>query len=207
MQWNWPKVYGEDKFVVLLGGLHIEVACLSTIGDLLDGSGWSSILAEERVTTPGKADALLKSSHVKRAGYAHTFTCSTLWTLLHQAFGAYREEDPQPLSFEDWCIRHRESHPQFDYRYTVWKVELLLLFFVRSLPEGNFHLYLSSLSAPLFFALDHTHYSRWLSVHIRDMVTPRARVPDVAEQFSQGKFVVRKTNRQFSAISVDHAHE
>jgi len=39
MQWNWPKVYGEDKFVVLLGGLHIEVACLSTIGDLLDGSG------------------------------------------------------------------------------------------------------------------------------------------------------------------------
>jgi len=39
------------------------------------------------------------------------------------------------------------------------------------------------------------------------MVTLRARVPNVAEQFSQGKFVVRKTNRPFSAISVDHAHE
>ena len=34
-----------------------------------------------------------------------------------------------------------------------------------------------------------------------------ARIPNVAEQFSQGKFVVRKTSRPFSAISVDHAHE
>ena len=89
-----------------------------------------------------------KSSRV--TVYAHTVTCSTLWTLLHQAFDAYREEDPQPLSFEDWCSRHRESHPQFDYRYTVWKVELLLLVFVRSLREGNFH----SLSA---FALSGPH--------------------------------------------------
>jgi len=80
-----------------------------------------------------------KSCRVKRARCAHTVTCSTLWTLLHQTFDAYREEDPQPLSFEDWCIRQRESHPQFDYWYTVWKVELLLLVFVRSLREGNFH--------------------------------------------------------------------
>jgi len=76
VQWNWPEVYGEDKFVVLLGGLHIEMAFLSTIGDLLDGSRWTSILAEAGVTTPGKADALLKSSRVKRARYAHTVTSS-----------------------------------------------------------------------------------------------------------------------------------
>jgi len=23
VQWNWPEVYGEDKFVLLLRGLHI----------------------------------------------------------------------------------------------------------------------------------------------------------------------------------------
>ena len=39
------------------------------------------------------------------------------------------------------------------------------------------------------------------------MDTLCARIPNVAEQFSQGKFVVRKTSRPFSAISVDHAHE
>ena len=40
IQWNWPESYGEDKFVILLGGLHIEMATLATLGDLLDGSGW-----------------------------------------------------------------------------------------------------------------------------------------------------------------------
>ena len=40
IQWNWPSGYGEDKFVILLlvlGGLHFEMAFLATIGDLLDG--------------------------------------------------------------------------------------------------------------------------------------------------------------------------
>jgi hypothetical protein len=32
IQWNWPESYGEDKFVVLLGGLHIEMAALATLG-------------------------------------------------------------------------------------------------------------------------------------------------------------------------------
>ena len=33
------------------------------------------------------------------------------------------------------------------------------------------------------------------------------RNPDVAHQFAQGKFVVYKTQRSFSAIALDHAHE
>lgn len=27
IQWEWPSIYGEDKFVVMFGGLHIEMAC------------------------------------------------------------------------------------------------------------------------------------------------------------------------------------
>lgn len=30
-KWNWPESYGEHKFVVLLGGLHIEMAALATL--------------------------------------------------------------------------------------------------------------------------------------------------------------------------------
>ena len=26
IQWKWPDVYGEDKFVIIFGGLHIEMA-------------------------------------------------------------------------------------------------------------------------------------------------------------------------------------
>ena len=48
-QWKWPAEYGKDKFVVMFGGLHLEMAMWSTIGDLLDGSSWTTILTEAEV--------------------------------------------------------------------------------------------------------------------------------------------------------------
>ena len=28
IQWTWPATHGEDKFVIIFGGLHIEMAVL-----------------------------------------------------------------------------------------------------------------------------------------------------------------------------------
>ena len=28
IQWTWPNIYGEDRFVVMFGGLHIEMSIL-----------------------------------------------------------------------------------------------------------------------------------------------------------------------------------
>ena len=39
VQWHWPEIYGEDKFVIMFGGLHIEMAALKSIGTLLLDSG------------------------------------------------------------------------------------------------------------------------------------------------------------------------
>ena len=39
IQWKWPEKYGEDKMVVMFGGLHIEMAALKTLGNWLRGSG------------------------------------------------------------------------------------------------------------------------------------------------------------------------
>ena len=64
IQWNWPESYVEDKFVVLLGGLHIEMATLASLGDLLDGSGWTNVLTQAGIATPGMADSFLKGAHV-----------------------------------------------------------------------------------------------------------------------------------------------
>ena len=36
IQWSWPDTYGEDHFIVILGGLHVEMAALS---DFLEGVG------------------------------------------------------------------------------------------------------------------------------------------------------------------------
>ena len=40
IQWNWPELYGENHFVIILGGLHIEMAGFKVIGDWLEDSGW-----------------------------------------------------------------------------------------------------------------------------------------------------------------------
>ncbi len=43
IQWTWP---GEDKFVVMFGGLHIEMTLWNMLGDYLADSGWTSSLIE-----------------------------------------------------------------------------------------------------------------------------------------------------------------
>ena len=57
------------------------------------------------------------------------------------------------------------------------------------------------------FAPDLVNYSRWLPIHIRDLVNLKERHPSVYAEFEQGKFVVRKTQHLFSTISLDHSHE
>ena len=56
-------MYGEEKFVIMLGGLHIEKAALFTVRDWLKGSGWTTALVQADVTTPGTADSFMKVSH------------------------------------------------------------------------------------------------------------------------------------------------
>ena len=57
---------------------------------------------------------------------------------------------------------------------------------------------------PWIFALDHTNYSRWLSVHIRDMMNSVD--PDVLVEFKSMN-VVHKTNKTFSAMLNVQCHE
>ena len=47
-------------------------------------------------------------------------------------------------------------------------MELLVMIYVRAIREGNFLLYIDALTkiVPWFFALGHTHYARWIPVHL-----------------------------------------
>jgi len=44
IQWMWPVCYGESHFIVMFGGLHIEMDALKLLVDLLDSSGWKTHL-------------------------------------------------------------------------------------------------------------------------------------------------------------------
>ena len=67
LQWQHPEDLGEDKFVVMAGGLHIEMAIITTIGTLLEMSGWCEAVSTAGITTPGRAQSLTGSKHVKNA--------------------------------------------------------------------------------------------------------------------------------------------
>jgi len=77
-------------------------------------------------------------------------------------------QDDNVLPLTEWCSEEKVS-TQFKYCKMVMKLELIVLTFVRSLCECNFDLYVESLQnlAPWPFSLEHTHYSRWLSVYLR----------------------------------------
>ena len=62
-QWTHPTSHGEDKIVIMFGGLHIEKALWIALGDFLESSGWTVALTEVGVATSGTADSFLKVSH------------------------------------------------------------------------------------------------------------------------------------------------
>ncbi len=124
------NVYGEDKFVVMMGGLHIELSFLKVLGDWLEGSGWTSILATSNVTTEGRADSILKGSHSSRAQWVHQVSVAALYILQTLAYEVYKANtDTNHMPFEEWRVSMAREHPQFYYWNKTLQLELLFLQF------------------------------------------------------------------------------
>lgn len=148
-QLTWPDSFGEDKFVVVMGGLHIEMNVMKLLGDILTGSRWATILVQSEVTTSGRADAILKGSHVTRSRYVHQVTAAALHLLQMSAFQKYTElpeQEDQQIDFKSWSSNKRSEIPQFKYWDLVLELELLAMQLVCSFREANFDLYVQCLS-------------------------------------------------------------
>lgn len=211
IQWQWPE-YGEDKFVIMFGGLHIEMAALRSVGTLLQESGWSDALTEAQVASSGTAKSFLSASSVTRTRQAHQVTLSALYRLKKNAYDQYMSDESESsprLDFPRWCEKRKKENPQFCYWDLIMSMELAILALIRSFREGNFDLYRKSLAEllPYFFANNNVNYARWLTIHLRDMMSIEDKHPEVADEFKKGKFVVHKSERAFSSIAIDQAHE
>ena len=66
IQCHESQNFGEDEYVVLMGGLHIEMSFLGVIGEWLDGSGWSTLITKSGIITEGMADSVQKGSLTSR---------------------------------------------------------------------------------------------------------------------------------------------
>ena len=143
----------NERFVIVLGGLHTEMAVLKCLGAWLDGSGWAEALAKANVFKPGVADSMTSATNVDRTTYAHQVTATSLSILINNAYEDYSHLVQVPTKLDDW-INKNLKHLTFQYWYTTMEFELLFFTFIRSLREGNFQLYIESLIslAPGMFA-------------------------------------------------------
>ena len=72
--------------MLLMGGLHIEMAIFSVISDWLSGSGWSFVMTAANVTTEGRITGVLKGNSTFRGQWAPLVTASSLSILLTKAY-------------------------------------------------------------------------------------------------------------------------
>ena len=139
------------------------------------------------------------------------FTAADLFVLLHRPYADYQLNTPddEQLHYDEWCKQMAAEHPQFDYWFKVWQLELLFLQFLRAQRQQQFLPYLQSLGKliPWMFAFDHYHYARWMTVHVHDLLALEANCPTTHAQFIKGNFVTQKTAHKFSALAHDQVHE
>ncbi|XP_048577134.1 uncharacterized protein LOC5514185 [Nematostella vectensis] len=202
VQWKWPASHGEQAYVVMMGGLHIEMALWSVVGDLLDGSGWTTAITESNVASSGEADSFLRVTHLTRTRHAHQVTVLALQKQKSEAF-SHRGDQLTTAEWEETM----KSSPTFRFWNVILHYQMLVLLVVRAQRQRNFVLYVEALEelVPLFFVLDHVNYARWTPIHIRDM---KSLPQSITEKFQdEGQFVLSRTGYDFSAMPFDQAHE
>lgn len=60
IHWAWPDIFDEDKFIVVMGGLHIEMNVMQLLGDILRDSWLTTFIVQSEITTSGRTDTVVK---------------------------------------------------------------------------------------------------------------------------------------------------
>ena len=111
----------------------------------------------------------------------------------------------QDLPFESWKKKMINESPTFHFWSIVLQFEILVFIFIRAHRQKIFDLFVEGLEAlvPWFFALDHTNYARWIPIHLRDMKA----LPTHAKDQLKNCWVIPKSQKKFSSMPIDQAHE
>ena len=141
----------------MLGGLHIEMALWSTMGDILLGSGWRKTMNEAGlVKTQAAATTFLKTSNPMRSRYAHQLTGVVIDSLLKQVY----EGSGTDMTLDDWAVVASQESPTFKCWLLIHKYQKIIFMFIRAHPKRKFELMVNTLRklVPLLFAHDHQNY-------------------------------------------------
>ena len=132
------NTHGEDHFVIMFGGLHLEMTAFKVHGKWLSGSGWTDVLTNA---------SFLIASHLTRTRRAYQITAAALHLLQHQGHAKYTTkaaDDEEVITIEEWTSQMSKKSPQFLYWVRVLDLELCCQQLVRALREAHFALYVQT---------------------------------------------------------------
>ena len=77
--------------------------------------------------------------------------------------------------------------------------------FTRSIRMGDLEVFISCLPKliNIFFALNHPNYARWLVKYYDFVLQLNETHPEVYNEFKQGSFAIRRSEKPFSSTAID----
>ena len=133
--WPCKNMQWKVKFVVMLGGLLIEMALWSTMGDLLRGSGWPEALKEAGLVIGCWRHPMWWEQDMPIK--------LLLWyySLLKRAY----EDSGTGMVLEDWVERVAHESPTFSFWLLVYKYQQSIFMFIRAHREQKIKLMVTTM--------------------------------------------------------------
>ena len=201
IQWRYPELFGNSKYISLFGGLHIVKTLLIVYGEF---NGLDKLLSQSNLSITGMENTVVNVTDIKRCRYGLQISACAIYQQLVKAFNTKNN-----ITVWEWLAQKSETSTMSLYWKNILEMQIHILIFTRALRESNFELYVASLKSLMkwFFALDHYNYACWLSVHLFDLLSLENNLPDIYQNFKDGHFSFQKSNPEFSSIALDQVHE
>ena len=233
LKWSVPEY--ENILIPRLGGLHTSMNFLRVIGQHMQDSGLTDVWIESGILGANAAQHVMGGKAYARGIRIHKMTLQALWQLLIPQLYDFLEERNQELkdkvqgivqaaNFEFAEAQQFLSSEQFSQHVDAFRMKLqekdstvqfwlqymdmvsVLLMFVRAQRDGvwDLHIFAFRRMLPYFFRYDHTHYARWGAIYLKEM---NHLPPEVLQEFQNGNFVVKESQRRFNQVDPDHSQE
>jgi hypothetical protein len=224
-----------SKVVVRLGGFHLLLSFMGSIGYIMAGSGlqelWEGIYAKNSVIH------MLNGRAYSRGLRAHLITYQALATLvlelceLDESFKNEIQVVSQEILDCHLNVRDGELHDVVKNLRVVFLDQLnklsasgrtgklwvqymkmvhIIMLFIRAERSGDWDLHLYSVQQmlPFFHAAGHLNYARSAHIYLQSMLRLKDTLPDDEyKRFTQGYFTIRRSDKFWSGIWSDMAIE
>lgn len=202
---------------------------LKAIGQHITDSGLSEAWVESGLLGRNTTQQVMQGKAYNKAMRAHKITFQAMWRLLLPDLISFLTDAEPELSEQilrcsnvqdmismlDTPVFHQKlsefaatksDNVNFKFWWQYLEMVWILLMFTRAQRDGLWDLHLQAFSKmlPYFLHYDHYNYARWGPIYLAEM----HQLPQqVLEEFVQGNFVVKRSQKLFNQVDPDQSQE